>query len=59
MPLALMIMEWLRMRAAMQANPAAGLAAASSSTTPAQLVITFFTLFVVIFTVSWRMLRRV
>ena len=58
MPLALMAMEWLRMRAAMRANPSAGLAAASSATTPLQLVTTFLVLFAVVFVIGWRALGR-
>jgi hypothetical protein len=58
MPLALMIMEWLRMRSSMRANPAVGAAAAYSVTTPAQLVATFLILFTIVFLISWRVLRQ-
>jgi hypothetical protein len=58
MPLALACAEWLRMRAAMRANPSAGLAAASTTTTPAQLIGTFVVLFAMVFIIGWRLLRQ-
>ena len=58
MPLAMLAMEWLRMRAAMRTNPSAGFAAASSATTPAQLLTTFLVLFAVVVVIGWRALRH-